>query len=88
MPDFLITDLAMPNIDGFQMLRSLVRQQAFDGMRIAVVTGLDASAIERAGGLPDSIAVFGKPVPFAELEQIANAILETGARFAVTERDG
>jgi excisionase family DNA binding protein len=81
LPDLLITDLAMPNMDGFEMLRSLVRLAECSTMRIAVVTGLEPAEIERAGGLPPSVRVFGKPVPFAALEEIAETALENGGRF-------
>lgn len=80
-PDLLITDLSMPHMDGFEMLRNLVRISEFAAMKIIVVSGLDPEDIERAGGLPDSILVFGKPIPFKELEKIAESILDSADRF-------
>lgn len=81
-PDLLISDLQMPHLDGFQMIRSLHRQPDCAGMQIAVVTGLDDEDIAAAGGLPPEIRVFPKPIPFGQLEQIAREILETKRRAA------
>lgn len=74
-PDLLISDLQMPHLDGFQMIRSLHQLPDCAGMRIVVITGLDAQDIEAAGGLPKDIRVFPKPVPFVELQQIAQEVL-------------
>lgn len=75
-PDLLISDLQMPHLDGFQMIRSLHRQPDCAGMEIAVVTGLDEEDIAAAGGLPQEVKIFPKPIPFGQLEQIARQILE------------
>lgn len=73
-PDLLITDLAMPGIDGFAMLRSLQNIPEASDSRMVVVSGLDRSAIDAQGGLPEGIEVLGKPVPFERLQQIAAEI--------------
>jgi excisionase family DNA binding protein len=74
-PDLLITDLQMPELDGFTMLRTLTRTPYREGMEIVVVTGMDAEDIETAGGLPDDIKVFQKPVHFAELRAVCERLL-------------
>jgi excisionase family DNA binding protein len=74
-PDLLITDLKMPELDGFGMLRTLSRTPYREGMEIIVVTGLDADEIAAAGGLPDDIKVFQKPVQFAELRAHCEQLL-------------
>jgi len=70
-PDLLITDLHMPGIDGFVMLQSLQKVPEARGMRIVVVSGLDAAEISARGGLPADIEVLSKPIPFERLQQIA-----------------
>jgi len=67
-PDLLLTDLSMPAMDGFRMLRTLTAAPDFEDLDIIVVTALDEEEIEDRGGLPPGIEVFRKPVPFADLE--------------------
>jgi excisionase family DNA binding protein len=74
-PDLLITDLNMPELDGFGMLRTLARTPFREGMEIVVVTGMDAADIAAAGGLPEDIKVFHKPVHFAELRMLCEQLL-------------
>lgn len=66
-PDLLITDLHMPGVDGFYMLRTLEHAAQVANTEIVVVTGLDSAEIAQRGGLPDGIGVLPKPVPFATL---------------------
>jgi excisionase family DNA binding protein len=73
-PDLLITDLNMPGVDGFQMIKTLRSMPGLADMAIIVVTGLDPNEIGDNGSLPASIPVFPKPVPFPKLEQLANDI--------------
>jgi len=81
-PDLLISDLIMPAMDGFEMLRTLSRTSYRDGMEMVVVTSLDAEAIARAGGLPADIPVFRKPVQFAELRALCEKLLKSRAALA------
>ena len=74
-PDLLISDLNMPELDGFSMLRTLARTPYREGMEIVVVTGMDAADIAEAGGLPEDIKVFRKPVHFAELRTLCEQLL-------------
>lgn len=69
-PDLLITDLHMPGIDGFVMLRALQNAPEVAHTRIVVVSGLDLHEIQAQGGLSDTIELLGKPVPFDRLRQI------------------
>lgn len=81
-PDLLISDLQMPHLDGFQMIRSLRGMSDCAAMKIVVVTGLSSHEIEAAGGLPPEVPVFAKPVPFAQIEAIAQSIADEKARPA------
>lgn len=73
-PDLLITDLRMPGMDGFRMLRTIRSMQELSAMNIVVVTGLHPEEITDLGGLPEGIPVLPKPIPFPQLLQIAEAI--------------
>jgi excisionase family DNA binding protein len=65
-PDILVSDLSMPGMDGFRMIRSLRADAACADMAIIVVSGLDGATIASMG-LPGDIPVFPKPVPFTQL---------------------
>ena len=81
-PDLLISDLQMPHLDGFQMIRSLRGMSDCAAMKIVVVTGLSSHEVEAGGGLPPEVPVFTKPVPFAQIEAIAQSIADENARPA------
>ena len=63
-PHLLISDLHMPGLDGYSMLRALRKMPMLDDMEIMVVTGLEPRDVEQAGGLPTGISVLTKPIPF------------------------
>lgn len=69
-PDLLITDLNMPGMDGFRMIRTLRANPEFQDMDIVAVTALGKEEIADRGGLSPGVRMFTKPVPFSELERI------------------
>ncbi len=69
-PDIIITDLKMPDMDGFQMVRSIKEKPELAGIQIIVVTSLDAEEVAEGGGLPDGVPVFHKPVPMNEIKEL------------------
>lgn len=81
-PDLMIADLAMPGIDGFQMVRALMASSFREGMEIIVVTGMDAAEIAAKGGLPDDMRIFSKPVPFGEIKALVEAMIARRAELA------
>lgn len=82
-PDLLITDLSMPGIDGFRMLRTLCANPGVGHMKIAVVTGLDKADVESRGGIPEGVHLFRKPVPFDRLKSLLDDLsLQPRARVA------
>lgn len=74
-PDLLITDLNMPGMDGFTMIRHLRRTAPWQNLPIVVVSALGQREIAARGGLPADIPYFGKPVPFDRIEFIVRAQL-------------
>lgn len=77
-PDLLISDLNMPGMDGFRMVRTLRADPRYGKMAIIVISGLDRATIASMG-LPDDIPVFSKPVRFPELRTKIEQILGTRA---------
>jgi len=72
-PDIIITDLMMPDIDGFQMLKTLQNNENIKDCLIIVISALYQDEFKNRGGLPESVLFFTKPVVFDHLE---NAILK------------
>lgn len=70
IPHVLITDLLMPGMDGFEMLRQIQSMREFDAMRIVVVTGMTASDMMQHGGLPEKVLIQSKPISFDAIEAI------------------
>lgn len=73
-PDLLISDLHMPGMDGFAMLRVLHKSPELAHTTIVVVSGLDTQEITDRGGVPPGVEVLAKPIPFARLLSIAENI--------------
>lgn len=74
-PDLIISDLSMPEMDGFKMIRSLKMQSIATHATIIAVTALPASEIEAQGGLPPGIPVYPKPIPFAALRPLVEHLI-------------
>lgn len=74
-PDLLITDLNMPRMNGFDMIRHIRNNKHCSHTHIAVVTGLDKLQIIEQGGLPDDIKIFSKPAPFEALAQLVKFLV-------------
>jgi excisionase family DNA binding protein len=81
-PDLLITDLRMPGIDGFEMLRALRASGEISDLEIIVVTALTEHTINERGGLPPGVTVLHKPLRFADLRLHLGQLLEHWQRRA------
>ncbi len=83
VPDFVVVDLNIPKVDGYQLIQSLHQQFDPQALRYCVVTGLSKDDIEERGKLPDRCRILSKPIDFVTLEQwIATAFSEVTARTA------
>ncbi len=62
-PDLLITDLAMPDIDGYAMLLTLAGLHDYSALRVLAITAHTPQQIAERGGLPERVRVLHQPVP-------------------------
>lgn len=79
-PDLIISDLSMPGMDGFEMIRRLVRSREVRIPALIVVTALTAKEIESHGGLPEGIPVYSKPIHLGVLKPIIEKTMRLAAR--------
>ena len=81
-PDVLITDLKMPGVDGFQMIRTLHSDPSLVGMDIIAVSGMSREEIRESGDLPVDVTIYGKPVPFPEVRGFLQAKISQKRKWA------
>lgn len=74
-PDLLITDLRMPGLDGFGMIRHIRENRSSDELDIIAVSALTSEEITEGGGLPPDVTIYSKPVPFFELRGYLQALV-------------
>lgn len=76
-PDLLITDLKMPGVDGFELLRTLRANPSFSSMVVVAMTGLSSAEIAERGGLPVQSVTIQKPVDMRWLQGFIAALVAT-----------
>jgi len=70
LPDVIITDLKMPNMDGFRMIETIYALDELRDSLIIVISGLSDSEIKANGGLPEGVHFYRKPVDFENLTDL------------------
>lgn len=83
-PDVVITDLNMPGMDGFRMIRAIGGGENAP-RKIVVVTALSPADITQRGGLPDDIHVLEKPVSLTTIESLIHTEYGIAARLVDPE---
>ncbi|WP_176256677.1 response regulator [Derxia lacustris] len=79
-PDLLVTDLVMPHLDGFAMLRRLREAREYDRVDLVVITGLDAATVAERGGLPPDALLLHKPLAWDRLHGFIEARISARLR--------
>jgi excisionase family DNA binding protein len=73
-PDVLLSDLHMPGLDGFGMIRALRGDPATATLPLVVISGLDQPTVLSLG-LPADVTFFTKPAPLAALRAAVTSAL-------------
>ena len=74
-PQVLLTDLRMPNVDGFEFLRTLSEHTIFNSLAVVVITGMTPDEIASKGGLPDGVQFLQKPIDMDWLRGFLDALM-------------
>ncbi len=69
VPDYLITDIDLPGLDGLAMIRQLRENPATQAMRIVLVTTHTAEEVARFGAVPEGVPLLHKPVSSESLNE-------------------
>lgn len=77
-PDVLLSDLHMPGLDGFGMIRALRGDPATASLPLVVISGLDQPTV-LSMGLPADVTFFTKPAPLAALRAAVTSALPKAA---------
>lgn len=79
MPDILLTDIAMPQMDGLKMVRCLAERAPPAPRLVVVVSSLSPQQVDARGGLPLGVPCLSKPVDPQRLVPLLQAF-ERGTR--------
>lgn len=74
-PQVLLTDLIMPEMDGFKFLKTLREHKLFATLPIIVMTGLSSEQIQQKGGLPKEVQILQKPIDLEWLRGFLDALI-------------
>ena len=69
-PDIIITDLMMPNMDGFQLLKALINFESLKDSLIIAVSALSQREVNSKGGLPDEVEFISKPFLIEDMKRV------------------
>jgi CheY-like chemotaxis protein len=74
-PDLLLTDVAMPEMDGVELARHLQKRQP--GLKVLLMSGYGDRVLARHGESPEDVALLNKPFRLATvLRRVAQSLAE------------
>lgn len=74
-PQVLLTDLRLPGVDGFELIRRLSQHPQLSGMAVLAMTGMGPADVARKGGLPEGVQLLRKPLDMGWLHGYFHALL-------------
>ena len=83
-PQVLLTDLNMPNMDGFKFIQTLRDHKLFVNLPIIAITGLTKAQIAEKGGLPPEVQLLTKPIDMEWLRGFFDALISVRVMSAKT----
>lgn len=72
-PVLIVSDLIMPQLNGFEMLRTMDEDPALRDVPKIVTTALSKDDVDRQGGLPENVTIIRKPF---DLDDVALCFLD------------
>ncbi len=75
-PEILITDLNMPRMDGFHMIKVIRESDLLKNTEVCVVTGLIPQQMHDGGPLGESVKILSKPINFELLKSFLVKCIE------------
>ena len=75
VPDLILLDLLLPDLDGISVLEILRRQPATRGTPIIMISAVTSDPTRSAAKVVGASAYLGKPVDFAALKQLLEVLL-------------
>ncbi len=73
-PTVLLTDLHMPKVDGFELVKQVRSNEQLASMRIIAVTGMEPSQIKQHESLPPGVLLMKKPLDMRWLDGYVSAL--------------
>jgi two-component system chemotaxis response regulator CheY len=81
MPDMIITDIQMPNIDGWQLAKNLSGNALYSDIPIIILTGMDLNG--NVPLYPNVAKVMSKPFDPVRLIEIVDQYLHTRQSISI-----
>ena len=76
MPDFIILDLVMPDINGYKVCQQLKSQEKTKAIPVIMISSIGQDSVVRADGFRNGADAFlSKPLDLAELKEVINITL-------------
>lgn len=85
VPDFILTDLSMPRMDGIQLIRELKRNEATRHVPIVVITSSNRPNDREDAKAAGCCAFFNKPIRLEDMIVLIGSVPEICGANAVTK---